>query len=100
MQHKSKSFRSILDLLFSLKLTPRGRVPSVNENIDKTATGVAIGQIEHVLLRLIHAFDEAPDCENIFQENGISKMGFGGYIVKKFKNGIFVMSYHRSQACQ
>ena len=29
--HKSKAFRSILDLSFSLKLTPHGRVTSVNE---------------------------------------------------------------------
>ena len=29
--HKSKAFRSILYLSFSLKLTPRGRVPTVNE---------------------------------------------------------------------
>ena len=28
--HRSKLFRSILDLSFSLKLTPHGRVPSVN----------------------------------------------------------------------
>ena len=28
--NKSKAFRSILDLSFSLKLTPHGRVPSVN----------------------------------------------------------------------
>ena len=28
--HKSKTFRLILDLSFSLKLTPHGRVPSVN----------------------------------------------------------------------
>ena len=66
--HKSKSFRSILDLSFSLKLTPHGRVPSVNENNKKTAPGGAIDQIGHVLLHLIHAFSEAPDCANISQE--------------------------------
>ena len=43
--HKSKSFRSILDLSFSLKLTPHGRVPSVNEKCEKTAPGGAIEQI-------------------------------------------------------
>ena len=66
--HRSKAFRSILDSSFSLKLTPHGRVPSVNENSEKTAPGVAIDQIGHVLLRLIHAFAEAPDCAKIFQE--------------------------------
>ena len=63
----SKAFRSIMDLSFSLKLTPRGRVPLVNENNKKTAPGGAIDQIGHVLLHLIHAFTEEPDCVNIFQ---------------------------------
>ena len=66
--HKSKSFRSILDLSFSLKLNPHGKVPSVNENSENTAPGGAIDQIGYVLLRLIHAFSEAPDAANIFQE--------------------------------
>ena len=66
--HKSKSFISILDLSFSLKLTPHGHVTSVKENSEKTAPGGAIDQIRHVLLRLIHSFAEAPDCANIFQE--------------------------------
>ena len=65
--HKSKAFRSILDLSFSLKLTPPGRVHLVNKNNNKTAPGGAIDQIGHVLLHLIHAFAEAPDCANIFQ---------------------------------
>ena len=65
--HKSKAFRSILDLSFSLKLTPNRRVTSVNKNSKKTAPGGAIDQIGRVLLRLIRAFDEAPDCAKIFQ---------------------------------
>ena len=65
--HKSKSFRSILDLSFSLKLTPHGHAPSVNENSKKTAPGGAIDKIGHVLLRLINAFAEAPDCAKILQ---------------------------------
>ena len=56
--HKLNAFRSILDLLFSLKLTPRGRVPSLNENSEKTAPGGATDQIGYFLLRLIHAFAE------------------------------------------
>ena len=57
--HKSKALRSILDLSISLKLTPHGSVPLVNENSEKTAPGSAIDQIGHVLLCLIHAFAEA-----------------------------------------
>ena len=46
--HKSKAFRSILDLSFSLKLTPHGRVPSVNDNSKKMDLGGAIHQIGNV----------------------------------------------------
>ena len=38
--------------------------------------GGAIDQIGHVLLRLIHAFAEAPDCANIFQAKWDIKDGF------------------------
>ena len=74
--HKSKTFRSILDLSFSLNLTPHGRVSSVNEINNKTAPGGAIDQIGHVLLYLIHAFAEAPDCANIFQAKWDINDGF------------------------
>ena len=74
---KSKAFRSILDLSFSLKLTPHGRVPLVNENNKKTALGVSNDQIVHVLLRLIHGFAEAPDCAKILQAKWDINDGFG-----------------------
>ena len=74
--HKSKAFRSILDLAFSLRLSPGTRVPSVNENSEKTAPGGAIDQIGHVLKRLIHAFAEAPDDAKIFQAKWDIKDGF------------------------
>ena len=64
---KSKEFRSILHLSLSLRITPYGHVPSVNENTKKMALVGAIDQIGHVLLRLIHTFAEAPACANIFQ---------------------------------
>ena len=70
-------------LSFSLKLTPHGRVPSVNEINKKTAPGGAIYQIGHVLLRLIHAFAEAPYCANIFQAKWDIKDGFGGLDCKE-----------------
>ena len=74
--HKSKSFRSILDLSFSLKLTPHGRVTSINENSEKTAPGGVIDQIGHVLLRLIHDFSDKPDRANISQSKWNIKDGF------------------------
>ena len=61
--------------------------------------GGVIDQIGHFLLRLIRAFSEAPECAKIFQENGISRMVFGDYIVNREKNGIPVMSCHIIQAC-
>ena len=76
--HKSKAFRSILDLSFSLKLTPHGRVPAVSKKSDKKAPGGAIDQIGHVLLRFIHAFAEAPEYAKIFQEKWDIKDGFEG----------------------
>ena len=98
--HKSKSFRSILDLSFSLKLTPHGRVTSVNEKNEKTALGGAIYQIGHVLLRLINLFSEATDCANIFQAKWDIKDGFWRLYCKEGENGISVIYYHISQACQ
>ena len=74
--HKPKSFRSILELLFSLKLTPHGSVPSVNKKIEKTAPGGAIDQIGNFLLRLIRAFAEAPDCARISKAKWDIKDGF------------------------
>ena len=74
--HKFKVFRSILDLAFSLRLSPGTRGPSVNENSAKTAPDGAIGQIEYVLRMLIHAFAEAPDDAKIFQAKWDIKDGF------------------------
>ena len=75
--NKSKAFRSILNQSFTLKLTPHGCVPSVNKNSKKTSPKGAIDQIGHVLLRLIRAFAEAPDCAKIFQAKWDIKDGFG-----------------------
>ena len=74
--HKSKEFRQIPDLSFSLKFIPHGSVLSLNKNSEKTAPGGLIDQKGHVLLRLICAFSEAPDCANIFQEKWDIKEGF------------------------
>ena len=74
--HKSKAFRSILDLTFLLKIAPHGRIPIVNEKREKTAPGGAIDQIGHVLLLLIHAFAEAPECAKVFQGKWDIKDGF------------------------
>ena len=76
--HNPKAFISILNLSFSVKLTPQVCVPSVNEKSDEKSPGGAIDQIRHLILNLIHDFAEAPECANIFRQNGISWIGFGG----------------------
>jgi hypothetical protein len=57
--HKSKAFRSILDLSFTLRLTTGSSIPSVNDTTTKTAPTAAVDQLGHALSRLIHAFAEA-----------------------------------------
>ena len=74
--HKSNVFWLILDLLFLLRLIPHGHVSSINEKSKKTAPGGAIDQIGHVLIILIRAFAEAPECANIFQEKWYIKDRF------------------------
>ncbi len=47
--HKSKAFRSILDLSFSLRLQDGTKLPAVNDSMTKTAPGGAINQLGHAL---------------------------------------------------
>jgi hypothetical protein len=74
--HKSKAFRSILDLLFSLRLQDGTKLPAVNEATTKTAPGGAINQLGHALQRVIHAFAEATDDDKIFMAKWDIKDGF------------------------
>jgi hypothetical protein len=64
--HKSKDFRSILDLSFRLRLKNGGVRTSVNDTTEKTAPSGAIDQIGECLLRIIHAFAETDDEAKIF----------------------------------
>ena len=69
--HKSKAFRLILELSFALRLIPHVHVPSINKNSDQKALGFPIDNIGNSLMRLIRDFYEAPECANIFRENGV-----------------------------
>ena len=64
--HKSKAYRSILDLSFKLRLTTGGVREAVNDTTEKTAPGGAIDQIGECLSRIIHAFAEADEDAKIF----------------------------------
>ena len=59
--HKSRGFRAILDLAYSLRLASGQQLPSVNEMTTKLAPRGAIDQMGHTLSRIIHAFAEASD---------------------------------------
>jgi len=74
--HKSRPYRAILDLSFSVKLHPSGEVPSVNGTTVKMAPQGAIDQIGHVLPRIIHAFAAAGDTDTIFMAKWDIKDGF------------------------
>ncbi len=63
--HKSRSFRSILDLLFSLWLKNGGILHSVNNITVKLAPKGALDQLGHSLSRIIHAFAEALDNKDV-----------------------------------
>ena len=59
--HKSRAYRSILDLSFALRLEDGGCVQSVNDTTKKWAPRGAIDQLGHSLKRIIHAFAETED---------------------------------------
>jgi hypothetical protein len=74
--HKSRKYRTILDLSFSIRLKDGTMVPSVNEASEKTAPRGAINQIGHTLGRIIHAFASTAPDEKIFMAKWDIKDGF------------------------
>ena len=74
--HKSRPYRAILDLSFSIKLSPTEVIPSVNSTTTKSAPAGSIDQLGHSLARIIHAFATAPDNAKIFMAKWDIKDGF------------------------
>jgi hypothetical protein len=74
--HKSKDFRSILDLSFQLRLKNDNILNSVNDTTIKSAPKGALNQLGHTLSRIIHAFVEADDDAKIFMTKWDIKDGF------------------------
>ncbi len=76
--HKLWGFRSILNLLFNLRLNNGGILPSVNDTTIKTAPKGALDQLGHALSRIIHAFAESGDTPDakIFMAKWDVKDGF------------------------
>ena len=93
--HKSRQFRAILDLSYSIKLSPTDAIPSVNSTSTKLAPAGSINQLRHSLNRLIHAFATAPNDAKYSWRNGTLRIDFGGWTAKRAKSGTSRMSSHR-----
>ncbi len=74
--HKSKAFRSILDITFQLRLNNRGVLAAVNDTAVKSAPKGAIDQIGECLSRIVHAFAEASEGAKVFMAKWDIKDGF------------------------
>ncbi len=74
--HKSKLYRSILDLSFSLALNNGTHLPSVNDTTTKTAPMASVDQLGHSLSRMIHAFADTTEDDKIFMAKWDVKDGF------------------------
>jgi hypothetical protein len=61
MPHKSRAYRSILDLSFNLQLEIGGVIQSANDTTQKLAPRGAIDQLGHSLKCIIHAFAEVEE---------------------------------------
>jgi hypothetical protein len=57
--HKSRAYRSILDLSFALCLKDGGMIKSVKHTMEKWAPCREINQLGHSLKRILHMFMEA-----------------------------------------
>jgi hypothetical protein len=73
--HKSRGYRAILDLSYSIRLHER-TLASVNETMVKTAPQGSIDQMGHALSRIVHAFAKAEDDSMIFLAKWDIKDGF------------------------
>ena len=74
--HKSRLWRAILDLSYSLRLEDNTEIPSVNEATTKTGPSGAVNQLGHSLQRIIHAFATAPKDAKVFSAKWDIKDGF------------------------
>jgi hypothetical protein len=87
--HKSKAFRSILDLSFRLRLKNGGVLAAVNNTTVKSAPKGAIDQIGECLSRIVHAFAEASEDAKIFMAKWDNKDGFWRMDCRKGKEWNF-----------
>jgi hypothetical protein len=98
--HKSKAYRSILDLSFRLCLANGGVRASVNDTTKKTAPAGAIDQIGECLACILHAFAEADPDAKIFMAKLDIKDDSGEWIVRRGRSGTLHTSYRRKRGNQ
>jgi hypothetical protein len=98
--HKSKAFRSILNLSFLLCLQDGTKLPAVNDSTTKTAPSGAINQLGHLLQWVIHAFAGADESDKIFMAKWDIKDGFWRLDAKTNDEWILPMSCHNHQGNQ
>ena len=73
--HKSRLFRAILDLSFSLKMSTH-QIPSVNESTEKTSPNGTLDQMGTVLPRVIAAVAQTAEGEVVYFAKYDIKDGF------------------------
>ena len=73
--YKSRKFRAILNLSYTIKLTQQ-RMEAVNNTTTKTAPQGAMDQMDHVLDHIIYALAEAEEDDIIYQGKTDVKDGF------------------------
>lgn len=86
--HKSKQFRGLLDLSYTIKLLEGNIekiIPSVNDTTTKLAPRGAMDQMGHALDRIIYAVAEADENEIIFLAKTDVKNGFWRCVAEKGK---------------
>jgi hypothetical protein len=81
--HKLRPYRSILDLLFALRLEDGGVNESVNNTTEKWAPRGAIDQLGHSLKRIIHVFAEVNDNAKILMAKWDIQDGIWRLICRK-----------------
>ena len=98
--HKSKVFRSILDLSFSLRLKNGGILESVNDSTVKWRREEPWINWAKPSVESFMPLPKPMTTQRFSWQNGTSKMGFGVWTVKKGKNTTSHTSSRRRKVCQ
>ena len=98
--HKSKAFRSILDLSFRLRLKNGGVLVAVNNTTVKSAPKVQLTSSENVSHISSMRLQKQARTQKYLWQSGILKMVFGEWIAAMAKNGTFCMCHHNRKGHQ